>query len=49
MAGITLPGTCLAVLVADPWRDSQVNLLPQEVRRFGFRGVDPSAGAHSCW
>ncbi|CAN0325164.1 unnamed protein product, partial [Ectocarpus sp. 6 AP-2014] len=39
-----LPGACLAVLVADVWRDSQVYLLknPDERRRFGFRDVDPT-------
>ncbi|CAB1113402.1 unnamed protein product [Ectocarpus sp. CCAP 1310/34] len=39
-----LPGACLAVLVADVWRDSQVYLLKKtkERRRFGFRDVDPT-------
>ncbi|CAB1108186.1 unnamed protein product [Ectocarpus sp. CCAP 1310/34] len=38
-----LPGACLAVLVADAWRDSQVDLLKaRERRRFGFRDVDPT-------
>ncbi|CAB1096373.1 unnamed protein product [Ectocarpus sp. CCAP 1310/34] len=37
-----LPGACLVVLVADAWRDSQVDLLTRERRRFGFRDVDPT-------
>ncbi|CAN0585943.1 unnamed protein product, partial [Ectocarpus sp. 12 AP-2014] len=36
-----LPGACLAVLVADSWRDCQVGLLARDRRRFGFRDVDP--------
>ncbi|CAB1096640.1 unnamed protein product [Ectocarpus sp. CCAP 1310/34] len=37
-----LPGACLAVLVADAWRDSQVDLLKaRERRRFGFRDGAP--------
>lgn len=35
-------GACLAVLVADTWRDSQVDLLTRERKRFGFRDVDPT-------
>ena len=40
-----LPGACLAVLVADSWRDCQVGLLARDRRRFGFRDVDPLTGA----
>eukprot|EP00903_Cladosiphon_okamuranus_P015607 g14411.t1 len=36
-----LPRACLAVLVADSWRDSQIDLLKRDRRRFGFRDVDP--------
>ncbi|CAM9171524.1 unnamed protein product [Sphacelaria rigidula] len=39
-----LPGACLAVLVADAWRDNQVDLLRRDRRRFGFRDVDPRTG-----
>lgn len=37
-----LPGCCLAILVADAWRESQLTLLARERRRFGFRDVDQS-------
>ncbi|CAB1116215.1 unnamed protein product [Ectocarpus sp. CCAP 1310/34] len=40
-----LPGACLAVLVADAWRDCQLDLLIRERRRFGFRDVDPITGS----
>lgn len=40
-----LPGACLAVLVADTWRDCQVELLKRDRRRFGFRDVDPVTGS----
>ena len=41
-----LPGACLAVLVADAWRDCQIDLLTRERRRrFGLRDADPTTGA----
>ncbi|CAB1102471.1 unnamed protein product [Ectocarpus sp. CCAP 1310/34] len=40
-----LPGACLAVLVADAWRDCQLDLLIRERRRFGFRDVNPITGS----
>ncbi|CAB1108591.1 unnamed protein product [Ectocarpus sp. CCAP 1310/34] len=40
----SLPGTCLAVLVADSWQDCQVDLRARDRRRFGFRDVDPLTG-----
>ncbi|CAB1121518.1 unnamed protein product [Ectocarpus sp. CCAP 1310/34] len=41
------PGACLAVLVADSWRDCQVDLLARDRRIFGFRDVDPLTGNYS--
>lgn len=39
------PGACLAILLADTWRDCQVDVLTRARRRFGFRDVDPVTGS----